>query len=156
MIASTGLRIRNAAGSHRGTAAVEAALMMPVLVLVLLGAIDIAQYITVSQVVANASREGARVACRATTNNTADVEDVVGDYLRDAFPQLDNTSFQSAAKVQVQYNSVAVPSGDLSRVPSGDPLTVEVSFDFAAVRWLPGLEYWGGSVNTSRTVSRRQ
>ncbi len=147
---------RNRHAHRPGAAAVEAALMMPVLVVVFLGAIDIAQYITLSQVVANASREGARVACRATTDHTSDVETAVLDYLRDSFPQLDSQSFNSAATVDIEYQGTPVPKGDLSNVVSGDPLTVEVSFDFSAVRWLPGLDYWGGNANMSRTVSRRQ
>ncbi len=48
-------------GSERGAAAVEFALVLPVLLFIVLGAIDWGHYFMVEQVAVNAAREGARV-----------------------------------------------------------------------------------------------
>ncbi len=47
--------------TQRGAAAVEFALVLPVLLLVMLGAIDWGHYFMVEQIAVNAAREGARV-----------------------------------------------------------------------------------------------
>jgi Flp pilus assembly protein TadG len=53
------MRIRDR--GERGAAAVEFALVLPVLLMIVLGTIDWGWYFFVSQVVTNAAREGARV-----------------------------------------------------------------------------------------------
>lgn len=53
--------MRARANGERGAAAVEFALVLPLLLMVVLGTIDWGWYFFVSQVVTNAAREGARV-----------------------------------------------------------------------------------------------
>ena len=145
------------ADRRRGAAAVEAALVLPVLLTVLLGSIDIAQFINLSQLVTNASREGARFASRSSTNTVAEVEAAMHNYLRDSFPHLDAEALTAAAKVQVtDGENNSIQNGDLTNIASGDPILVDLAFDFSAVRWLPGPNYWNGNVNQSITACRRQ
>ena len=59
---------------RKGVATVELALTVPILLILLLGAIDTGQYANVYQTVSNASREGARVAARGGTFNVSAVE----------------------------------------------------------------------------------
>ena len=64
-------------GSRRsGVAAVECALVAPLLVLVVLSAIDVGQFINVSQVVDNGAREGVRKAIRDTSAVTGALREV--------------------------------------------------------------------------------
>ena len=86
---------------RRGAAAVECAMVSPLLVLIVLGAIDIGQFLNVSQVVDNSAREGARKAIRSSTTSVADVESVVESYLGDYFPGVSSSDIASATAVTV-------------------------------------------------------
>ena len=56
----TVLRFSNCENSRRGIAAVEAAFIMPFLILLMLGVWEVGRLFDAAQVVANACREGAR------------------------------------------------------------------------------------------------
>ncbi|MBS0210647.1 MAG: pilus assembly protein [Planctomycetes bacterium] len=60
---------RRRAGARRGLAAVEAAFVMPFLVMLMLGVWEVGRMVEVNQILTNAVREGARVAAGGTTNN---------------------------------------------------------------------------------------
>ncbi len=142
---------------RRGTAAIESALIAPVLVIILLGAIDIGQYVNVAQSVSNASREGARLACRNGTLTVSQVEQAVLDYLGDTFPHVADDDLRNACVIEIRDESTgAVISSDLTTLDSGAPLSVTVDFDFNVVRWLPGFDYWSGQYKLTKTVSRRE
>jgi Flp pilus assembly protein TadG len=67
-----------------GTAAVEFALVLPLLMLILLGGIDWGYYFFVAQVATNAAREGARAGSLRPLDGAAavsDAEDVARAYL---------------------------------------------------------------------------
>ena len=143
--------------NRRGSVAVEAALIMPFLIIVTLGAIDISQYINLAQLVTNASREGARIASRHSTSTVSDVESVVTDYLSETCPQLTAEELDNALLVTVSdANGVAIPNGDLTALASGEEISVRVDFDFSVIRWLQGPDYSSGNVNVSETYCRRE
>lgn len=141
------------ATGRRGAVAVEAALVLPVLVIVTLGAIDIAQYVNLSQRVTNASREGARMISRTGVDSTKDVEQAVRNYLKDSYPHLTDAKVAAATKIAIRDKANRpVPGGDLTNIPSGDQVSMDVAFDFSAVRWLQGPNW---SASQCRTVCRR-
>lgn len=145
---------------RNGTAAVEASLMMPVLFFIFLGAIDVAQYINVSQVVANASREGAMIAIRHTTTDEQDVETAVFNYLAEHYPSLATNAKTLEVTVErvVEDGMTATVDdnrGNFSSAEPGDAVSVTVQFNFADVRWIPGPQYWKDRMN-SQTISRKQ
>jgi Flp pilus assembly protein TadG len=139
-------------------AAVEAALTMPVLIIITFGAIDVAQYINLAQQVTNASREGARAVSRATTTSAVDVEAAVLDYIADSFPGKSRAALDAGLNVVVrrESNPKSVLTGSLSSVDSGDPVSIDVSFDFTIVRWLPGPKYFDQNLSEKRTFCRRE
>jgi hypothetical protein len=141
-----------------GSAAVEAALVLPLLIIVSFGAIDIAQYINLAQLVSNASREGARVASRNGTETVAQVEAAVVSFMSDALAHLSAQELADAIDIEVQCGpcSEAVPEGKMTAIESGESVTVHLSFDFAKVRWLSGPSYWNNDVQESTTVCRRE
>jgi Flp pilus assembly protein TadG len=55
---------------RNGAVAVEAAFLLPVLITLMLGVWEVGRIIQVQEILANAVREGARVAAGATSNNT--------------------------------------------------------------------------------------
>jgi Flp pilus assembly protein TadG len=89
------MRIQGA--QRRGAAAVEFAVVLPVLFTLMLGTWEVGRIVQVQQVLVNAAREGARLAAQgqtintfgaytqiATTTGTPNVRDTVKDYLSGA------------------------------------------------------------------------
>ena len=72
---------------RRGAATVEAAVILPILIVVSLGSTDVAQYINLAQSVTNASRQGSRFACRDTTENIQQVDAAVRAFFEQSFPK---------------------------------------------------------------------
>ena len=140
-----------------GAAVTEFALIGPLLILLALGAIDVAQAINVSQVINDASREGARQASRSDVTTVGEVQDFVRDYVGDAFPRLSSGSVGSAVTVDVQdENGLAPPGGDLSTVDSGSSIVVNVRLQFGVVQltnFIPGFDQ---TVIQTSTVMRRE
>ena len=153
-----GKRYRKTKPDRQGTAAIEAALLLPVLIFITLGAIDIAQYINLAQLVANASREGGRVASRSDTESVSAVVDAIEDFLANSHFNLTESQITEGLVVEISQgqSESAIQEGDLTTVDSGDQICISVSFDFTVVRWLKGPDYWNQSVNDSKTYCRRE
>ena len=152
-----GIRQGRSSKRRRGSAAVEAALILPIILVLTVGGIDISQYVNLAQIVTDSSRQGARVACRNGTGTVGEVEDAVMDYLAGSFPQLSDTQLEDAVAVEVLHSDgSAITNGDLTTVPSGDAISIRVSFDFDDIRWFSGPDYWNGNVNESTTFCRRE
>ena len=150
----TNKRLRRRA-DREGGAVVEAALILPVLIILMLGVIDIAQYINLAQVVSNASREAARVAARTETDSFSEVQTAAVSYLSDMFPNVSESEMSEAVVLEIRDangNSIT----DLSSVESGAQLSAYLKFDFKTIRWLAGVDYWSGSSDQSSTVFRRE
>ena len=135
--------------NRRGTASVEAALMLPLLIIVTFGAIDVAQYINAGQVIANASREGARIGSRESTESVVQIEGAIISYLSKTIPQMSKSALEECIEIEVRkvtatddgYSKSQIPSGDLDKIKSGDPISVKVKLDFSVLRWLSGPGY---------------
>src|SRR5262249_8726464 len=65
---------------RRGAAAVELALVLPLIIILLTGIWEVGRMVEVQQILSNAAREGARQASTGQITN-ADVEQVVVQYL---------------------------------------------------------------------------
>lgn len=150
------LRIHNKRTTDRsrlGAAAVEAAIVFPLIAMILLGSIDVGQSIYVAQVVNEASREGARRACRYETSSEEEVRAAVVDLI--------NESFSAASNVGVRINfsdtdGNPIAGGDLSAIPSGTEVAVQVVLDYDSVRWTNGFAGLSGSSIETTTVMRRE
>lgn len=139
--------------ARTGAAAVEAAIVLPVIALILLGSIDVGQSIYVAQVVNEASREGARQATRYDTKSEDVVRTTVREFVRGSF------SGASDAALSVNFSTSTgnpIQSGDLSKVTSGSPITVQVVLDYDSVRWTPGFIGLGGRTIETTTIMRRE
>jgi len=78
MIKTTSNRI-----SRRGIAAVEAAVVMPVLIISMFGMWEVGRLIQVNQIVVNSAREGARLAAGAYVNGAPVTSPMVTQAVRD-------------------------------------------------------------------------
>lgn len=143
--------------SRNGAAAVECAILAPLLALLVLGGIDVGQYANVYQKVSDASREGARVAARYDTSTTADVEAAVMGYLEEASPGVSSTILADASDVTVTDSAGnAIPEGNLTSIPTGSQVSVQVTLTFEPVRWLHGFKGLDGKQASATTMMRRE
>lgn len=143
---------------RRGAAAVEMAVSAPVLVVLLLGILDLGQFVNMGEVMSNTTRIAARKAARSFTVTNQAVKDAAVDHLNNHFPQVDRQTLADATTVTVKSGSGTVLSdSDLKDViRSGDQLVVTVSFDYSQIRWLgKGLPYLDNRDLTFTTTIRR-
>lgn len=141
----------------RGIAAVECAIVAPVLVLLVLGTVDVGQFANVHQQVNDASRAGARFAVLYNTTTTSQVRAMVLDRLADGFPGVTAEALASAATVRVSNSSgETVSGGDLTTISSGSEVHVQVRIPYDTVRWLDGLPGLSGAEVDITTTMRRQ
>jgi Flp pilus assembly protein TadG len=75
---------------RRGTAAVELAVVLPMLMILVSGMFEMSRVAEMQQVMTNAAREGARQASTGQINNTA-IKAVVTEYLQNALNDGDST-----------------------------------------------------------------
>jgi len=95
---------------RRGALAVEAAVILPVLLVMMLGIWEVGRLIQVQQILVNSAREGARLAAGGYTNNgtpvtSAMVQQAVRDYMTSAgLPTVATTA------AQITLTSTATPA----------------------------------------------
>jgi Flp pilus assembly protein TadG len=149
-------KLRNAPAEQRGVATVEFAIVAPVLLILLIGVLDVGQLVNVSHTVSNASREGARTAARGTTTNVSAVKSVVSTYLHNSFPNVAPETLDAATQVNVKNSAGQSLAGDLSMLPAGEPISVEVIFGFQPVRWLRSITHFSSKTLNTTTIMRRE
>jgi Flp pilus assembly protein TadG len=106
---------------RRGVAAVEFALLSPLLVFLMLGLWEVGRMIEINQILSNAARVGARQASTGM-NTSTDVQTAVTDYLQ-------------AAGLPTGHATVTV-SADPTTANQGDQIQVTVTIPFSDVRWI--------------------
>ena len=143
--------------NRQGAAAVETAVIAPILVLLFLGAVDAGQYANCYQKVSDASREGARYAARFEVSDASQVETTVMDYLGDRYPGIAEMILHSVTQVTVRdAEGNAITGGTLASVDTGSPVEVVVSLQFDTVRWIGGLPILDGRTVQIKSVMRRE
>ena len=113
-----------------GTAAVELALVMPLIVTVLLGILEMGRTVQVMQVLDNAAREGARQASTSTAT-LAQIKTNVQSYIQNAEPSI--TDFTG---YDLQYANITSPTvTDPTAANQLDRFTMTVVLPFDNIRW---------------------
>jgi Flp pilus assembly protein TadG len=122
-----------------GVAAVEFALVAPLLFLLVFGMIEFGRMLMVQQIITNGSREGARLAVLDGITGT-DVVAAVDNYLANA-----------------GISGANVDPGSAGSAGYGEPVAVTVTIPFNQVSWLPAPMFIGGDTVLSATsVMRRE
>jgi len=138
---------------------VEMAVAAPVLVLLLLGTLDLGQFVNMGEVMSNTSRIAARKAARSFTFTSQEVKDAAVDNLASQFPQVNRATLDGATTVLVTDGSgTALTDAQLKDVVrSGDQLVVTVTFNYSAIRWLSGggLPFLNNGQLSFKTTIRR-
>jgi Flp pilus assembly protein TadG len=127
---------------RRGAAAVELAIVAPLLFLLLFGVVEFGRLVMVRQSLTNAARVGCRRAALATTGSANDAEVAVRNYLQAVIPDAEHTV------------SVDVRPTNLADISAGTPITVEVAVNVADIRWLPGGFLNSGALSMQSTQRR--
>ncbi len=109
---------------RKGVAAIEFAIVLPLLIFLIFGAIEFGLFFYNKQVLTNASREGARAGIVAgeTRLTDGDITLVVNGYCANNL-----VTFGSATGPSVQI----VPSGNRDLMSFGEDLTVTVTFRYS-------------------------
>lgn len=131
---------REASRRRRGAAAVEFAVVCPVLFLVMLGMIEVGRAVTVQNLLSHVARDAARAA--SLDGSTA------------ASVQAQATERLNA--MSMDGVTVTVSPDPLSSAAAGDPVTVNLQVPFDSVSWLPSDRYFQGVTLQSTVVMRRE
>lgn len=119
--------VRSVNRPRRGAAAVELAMLSPILVAMLLGIWEVGRMVETQQLLSNAAREGARQASTGTLTNDQ-VEDVVRTYL--------TAANVNVANLNVTVANLTNPALDSRDALQLDHLRVTVVIPFADVQWV--------------------
>jgi Flp pilus assembly protein TadG len=113
---------------ERGNSIVEVALVLPVLLVLFLGIVEVALLLFAHVQVANATREGARYGSLCRLNDNCDnLTAVVRDTVFSEAQFLNMTDIGSGGNT-----AVVVQPSTLSSVPAvGDPITVTVTYSYS-------------------------
>ena len=128
------------AAPRRGAAAVEFAVMAPLLFLLVFGMIEVGRGLMVQQLLSNAARDGARSAILEGAT-VEDVEASVAGYLGDS---------------NISGVEVTVKPAPLTLAQGGDPVQVTVRVPFTAVSWLPSPRYLDAATLSAAVTMRRE
>lgn len=126
---------------ERGAAAVEFALLLPLLLLILFGIIEFGMIMYSREVITNASREGARtgIVQAITKPTTGEIQTVVTNYL-------------TGTGVDPNAVTITIAGAGLT-APNTLNVTVTYPYNFFA----PGILGLGNSINlTGQTVMRHE
>lgn len=124
--------------SRKGAVVVEAALTLPLLVIIMLCIVEYSRAIMVQQLLDNACREGARLAVQNNATATG-VTNAVTAYLQ---------------KMNISGATVSVTPNPLSSSTNGQGITVAVSFNLSNASWCAPV-YAYGIVLKSSCIMRR-
>lgn len=124
---------------RRGVAAVEFAVCLPVLVLVVFGSIEACTMVFLKETLTVAAYEGSRVALDPTATE-ADVVARCQDFLTSR---------------NVQGGTVTLIPEDLSSAATGEPITVEVSASCDANAVIP-VWFYGSTTLTGRSTVMKE
>ena len=114
--------------NERGSSLVEVALVLPVLLVLFLGIVEVAFLLFAHVQVANATREGARHGSLCRLNANCDsLTDVVKTTVLGEAQFLNMTDADSGGNTTV----VVQPSSLASAPPVGDPITVTVTHNYS-------------------------
>lgn len=119
---------------------VEFAVVAPLFFLIVFTAIEAGRMVMVHQILANATREGARRAILEQTT-AAEAEAIVADYL---------------AGASISGATVTVSPASFDQLGRSDPITVSAEVPFAGVCWLPVPRFFGETTISQQTTMRAE
>jgi Flp pilus assembly protein TadG len=124
---------------RRGTAAVEFAIIGPIVVMLVLGMIEFSRLMMVEEILTNAAREGCRQAV-LTGATSSDATSTVATYL-------------AGAGISGYTTTV---SPDPGTAEAGTAITVTITVPYSSVTWLPTPIFLGNTTLTATVIMRKE
>jgi Flp pilus assembly protein TadG len=118
-----------------GSAAVELAVLLPIILTLMLGIWEVGRMIQVTQIIDNAAREGARQASTGFYDATG-VQTIVNNYMANAGLNTANSTVTVYNLTQNPTPAPNAPSDDPSAANQLDHLRVIVTLPFNNVKWI--------------------
>ncbi len=144
---TTAKTIRRRTG-RPAAAAVEFAIVLPILLLVVYGILEVGRLVQVMQVLHNAAREGARQASTATAS-LSEIKANVKTYIQGAEPSITNLN-----GYDLQYKNITHPSvTDPQDATQLDRFTVTVVLPYDNARWSPTTMFLQTGLQLQATVN---
>ena len=149
--------IRRKFSSHKGASMVEFALVLPLLLLILFGIIELGAVLYNQAVITNASRDASRYAARFYTNpanatatrpQCSDIQDYVMDYVNKYFLTFTGSTFSRddvSCPTGTPYNNYGAYAGYV------DTIRLQYQYDFLVFGNLIGI-LTGGTWSPSLTL----
>ena len=128
------------ANNRTGAAAVEFAVVAPLLFAIVLGLVEFGRAIMVEQCLVSSARESCRVAVLAGTTR----QDVI------------DRATASLNAAGISNFTITMSPDPPSSASEGTPVTVTITVSFNNVTWLPLPIYLGGRNLTASSVMRRE
>jgi len=141
-VCSTGLKSRVNVKKQKGAAAVEFALVLPLLLLIIFGTVELGIALYDKAVITNASREGARYGI-VLKNPKPTVDDIT------------NTVTNYTSNYLLTFGTQAPPAVDVVQSPTGTfgtPLSVTVSYTYTGLGLGRMLSALTGPITLSATT----
>lgn len=135
------LRIRQR--RRRGAATVELAMVAPVVLFLVFGAVEFSRMLMVRQAMTNAIREGCRNATLITTRTSSDAETIVRAKLAKVLP--DTAEENLVVSLTPSFNSP--PS-------SNTAIVATASIQCSDVSWIPSSFFAGAQIRCSASMNR--
>lgn len=131
---------------RRGAAAVELAIVLPFLLALVLGMLEIGRAIMATNALTTAAREGVRAGVVANGDNAKITAAVNSSLTAQKIPL-------SNVQVAVKVNNV---TANVSSAATGAAVSVTVSVPYHDVKWVPSPDYLVGKTLTATAVMRRE
>ncbi|MFG0289635.1 MAG: TadE/TadG family type IV pilus assembly protein [Rhodopirellula sp. JB044] len=131
---------RRKPNDRRGAAAVEFAVVAPIMILFMFGTVEIGRLMMIKNAATHASREGARIAVTPAAT-AGEVEQRVMDEM------------QAYTDIGVD---VTITPNQLTMAEPGDMVVVRVDVDAASIRWMTSIVDLPITTITSETTMRRE
>ena len=137
---------RRSGAARGGAAAVEFALIAPLLLFLIAGALEFSRGIMVKEILQDAARKACRTGIRTDRDNTAVIDDV-NDILTD------NKINPAQATITILVNGVAA---DVKTAKRNDKISVKVAVPVSAVSWTTNIYLSGGTIESETMVMWKQ
>lgn len=142
------VRRRSRRPDRQGAALVEAAVVLPIFFLAILGMVEFGRAMMVGQLVTNAAREGARRAILYGSEQS-EVTTHVEDFLQNA-GGIDPADVTLTMSYAAGPDRIGGPPTSLATTDTGDRVTVEIivpwdKAGWGTLRWLSGKSFRGSA-----------
>ncbi len=129
--------------NRRGTACVEFAVVMPMLLIFILGILEIGRYVDVYQILNAAANQGGIQASSGQMTNAQVIAAVTGCVQAAGLP---------TTNLVVTVADLTNPGTDVSQATILDNLQITVTLPYSAVAWSPTSYYTNSNTQVSTTV----